>query len=59
MREQSSKSDIKNRAITDPSRKWVIPTCKAAIAKYFLSILKDNPYLYFYIQGGLDKIWLI
>lgn len=46
MREQSFTSHIKNRAVTDPSRKQVIPTCcKAAIAKYFLSILKGNLYL--------------
>lgn len=45
VREHSFTLDIRNRAVTDPSRKRVIPICKVAIAKYFWSTLKDNPYL--------------
>lgn len=38
---------LKEGDITDQSRSQMTPISKAAIAKYFLSICKDNPYLTF------------
>lgn len=38
---------LKKGDITDQSRNQMTPTSKTAIAKYFLSICEDNPYLTF------------
>jgi len=47
-REQSFTSSIKIKGdITDQNRSAITPISKAAIAKYVLSICKDNPYLTF------------